>query len=196
MSQLQRVFWTYYPSVLDREHLPTTRERNRSLPGTFPAIVCRPMADLFTLLQGAATVGERIKTATGRQGDVARRASPGIRCRKGIPLGIVNETSDTPRKPSAETLFAIGTVLGVSVGDLLGKTLPSSDEVPTVAARAGGLRPRAASHPRTRWMLAGIRARGRSPNPQRIGSMSIGRSKMYSEGRLDREDGLARPCCP
>jgi transcriptional regulator with XRE-family HTH domain len=141
------------------------------------------MADLFKLLQGAATVGERIRRLMDDRkmtlGDLHRESGVA----KGYLSELLNETADTPRKPSAETLYAIGTVLGVSVGDLLGKTLPSPDEVkswpPGLAAyvRENKVPPAEAR------MLAGIRARGRTPSTAEEWKHVHKTIQMYSEGR-------------
>lgn len=121
------------------------------------------MTDLFKLLAGASTVGERIR----RLLDQRHMSLSELHRRSGVAKGylseILNETSETRRKPSAETLYDIGIALGVSVGDLLGKTLPSPDDMnswpPGLAAyvRDNNVPPEDAR------MLAGIRARGRTP---------------------------------
>jgi transcriptional regulator with XRE-family HTH domain len=142
------------------------------------------MADLFELLAGCDTVGERIQRLLADRGmslgDLHRES--GIA--KGYLSELVNETTETPRKPSAETLYAIGTVLGVSVGDLLGKTLPTSDDVnawpPGLAeyVRDNNVPPEDAR------MLAGIRARGRTPVTPEDWKHVHRTIQMYSEGRL------------
>jgi len=102
---------------------------------------------------------------------------------KGYLSEILNETADTPRKPSAETLYAIGTALGISVGDLLGKTLPSFDDMsswpPGLAeyVRENNVPPEDAR------MLAGIRARGRTPISAEDWKHVHRTIQMYSEGR-------------
>src|SRR5438105_1053867 len=90
----------------------------------------RQMGDLYTLLAGAATIGKRIRRLMEIRemtlGDLHRES--GIA--KGYLSELVNASEEaTPRKPSAETLYAIGSALGVSVGDLLGKTLPSREDM-------------------------------------------------------------------
>lgn len=141
------------------------------------------MADLFTLLQGAATVGERIQRLLDDRkmtlGDLHRES--GIA--KGYLSELVNETADTPRKPSAETLYAIGTTLGVSVGDLLGKTLPSSDEVKSWPPGLADYVTENSVPPEDARMLAGIRARGRTPITAEDWKHVHRTIQMYSEGR-------------
>jgi transcriptional regulator with XRE-family HTH domain len=122
------------------------------------------MPDLYELLAGASTVGERIRRLLEDQdmslGDLHRESGVA----KGYLSELVNETEDTQRrKPSPETLFAIGTALSVTVGDLLGKTLPSLDDM---AAWPSGLEEYVRANdvpPEEARMLAGISARGRTP---------------------------------
>ena len=123
------------------------------------------MDDLYELLAGASTIGKRIQRLTTARhmtlGDLHRESGVA----KGYLSELVNETEDTQkRKPSAETLFAIGTALSVSVGDLLGKTLPTSSDM---AAWPPGLADyvKASSVPSEEArMLAGISARGKTPS--------------------------------
>jgi len=73
------------------------------------------------------------------------------------------EASMARRKPSAETLYAVGSVLGASVGDLLGKTIPTPTDTQQWPE---GLREYVEeSHvpPDDARMLARINARGRTP---------------------------------
>lgn len=153
------------------------------VPDREPPWYPRSMGDLFELLAGCDTVGERIQRLLEDRrmslGDLHRES--GIA--KGYLSELVNETMETPRKPSAETLYAIGTVLGVSVGDLLGKTLPSSDDVnawpPGLAeyVRDNNIPPEDAR------MLAGIRARGRTPVTPEDWKHVHRTIQMYSEER-------------
>ena len=73
------------------------------------------------------------------------------------------ETTMARMKPSAETLYAVGNQLGVSVGDLLGKTIPTpSDQErwpPGLREYVG----EAHVPPEEARMLSGINARGRTP---------------------------------
>jgi transcriptional regulator with XRE-family HTH domain len=120
------------------------------------------MAAMYTLLAGATTVGERIRRLMRDRaltlGELSRQS--GIA--KGYISDLVNAGEDSRRKPSAETLYAIGTVLGASVADLLGKTRPvdeMSSWPPGLAeyVKASNVPPQEAR------MLAGISARGRTP---------------------------------
>lgn len=156
---------------------------NETVPYQERSWYCRPMADLFTLLQGAATVGERIRRLLDDKGMSLGELHRESGVAKGYLSELVNETSDTPRKPSAETLFAIGTVLGVSVGDLLGKTLPSSDEVHSWPPGLADYVRENSVPPEDARMLAGIRARGRSPESAEDWKHVHRTIEMYSEGR-------------
>jgi transcriptional regulator with XRE-family HTH domain len=121
------------------------------------------MTEMYPLLAGAATVGERIRRLLADRkmslGDLHREAGVA----KGYLSELVNDTGDGPRrKPSAETLYLIGVALGVSVADLLGKTRAPED----VAAWPPGLAEYVQSNnipPQEARMLAGISARGRTP---------------------------------
>lgn len=122
------------------------------------------MPDLYELLLDANTVGERIRRLLEDQkktlGDLYRESGVA----KGYLSELINETENTQRrKPSAETLYAIGRVLSVSVGDLLGKTLPSPSDM---ASWPPGLEEYVRENdvpPEEARMLAGIRARGKTP---------------------------------
>lgn len=141
------------------------------------------MTNLFDLLQGSATVGERIRRLlddrTMTLGNLYRES--GIA--KGYLSELLNETTETPRKPSAETLYAIGTALGVSVGDLLGKTLPSSDEVQSWPPGLAEYVRENKVPPEDARMLAGIRARGRTPTTAEDWKHVHWTIQKYSEGR-------------
>jgi transcriptional regulator with XRE-family HTH domain len=142
------------------------------------------MPDLYQLLAGASTVGERIQRLMSDQqmtlGDLHRESGVA----KGYLSELVNETEDTQRrKPSAETLFAIGTALSVTVGDLLGKTLPSLSDM---AAWPPGLQEYVEANdvpPEEARMLAGISARGRTPATASDWEHVHRTIKMYSEER-------------
>jgi transcriptional regulator with XRE-family HTH domain len=121
------------------------------------------MGMMYDQLAGASTIGERIR----RLLDIQELTLSELSRRSGIAKGylweLLQDEGATKRKPSAETLYAIGTVLGVSVGDLLGKTLPTSADV---AQWPSGLRDYvkdANVPPDEARMLAGISARGRTP---------------------------------
>jgi transcriptional regulator with XRE-family HTH domain len=120
------------------------------------------MTQMYELLDGAVTVGERIQRLMDERkmtlGDLYRQSGVA----KGYLSELVHEGADSRRKPSAETLYAIGTVLGASVADLLGKTRPAeemSSWPPGLEdyVRQGNVPPEEAR------MLAGISARGRTP---------------------------------
>ena len=92
------------------------------------------MTSTFELLRAAGSLRERIQLLLDQQGmtlsDLHRRT--------GIAKGYLSELlkdethheDAVRRKPSAETLYAIGSALGVSVADLLGHT--RGDEEPSV----------------------------------------------------------------
>jgi transcriptional regulator with XRE-family HTH domain len=91
-------------------------------------------------------------------GDLHRQA--GIA--KGYLSELINEGDGNRRKPSAETLYAIGTVLGASVADLLGKTRPAEE----MSSWPPGLADYVTASnvpPQEARMLAGISARGKTP---------------------------------
>jgi transcriptional regulator with XRE-family HTH domain len=142
------------------------------------------MPDLFELLAGASTVGERIQ----RLLDVEKMSLGDLHRRSGVAKGylseLVNEAQDTQRrKPSAETLYAIGTALSVSVGDLLGKTLPSPSEK---SAWPPGLKKYVQANnvpPEEARMLAGISARGKTPTTASDWEHIHRTIKMYTEER-------------
>lgn len=120
---------------------------------------------MFEQLAGATTVGERIKRLMDAQemtlSELSRRSSVA----KGYLWELIQASGAIAArmKPSGETLYAIGSALGASVGDLLGKTIPT----PAVPGSwPPGLREyvdRAKVPPEEARMLAGISARGRTP---------------------------------
>ena len=99
---------------------------------------------------------------------------------KGYLSELINEHEGSRRKPSAETLYAVGTVLGASVADLLGKTRPA-DEMsswpPGLAdyVRASNIPPQEARMP------AGIGTRGRTPRTAEDWKAVHRMIEMYSE---------------
>ena len=101
---------------------------------------------------------------------------------KGYLSELTNEGEGSRRKPSAETLYAVGTVLGASVANLLGKTRPA-DEMsswpPGLAeyVKASNVPPQEAR------MLAGISARGRTPSTPEDWKAVHRMIEMYSERR-------------
>lgn len=140
------------------------------------------MAEMYALLAGATTVGDRIRRLLDDRdmslGDLHRRT--GIA--KGYLSELVNDAEGGPRrKPSAETLYAIGVALGASVADLLGKTRPTDEMAswpPGLAdyVRANNVPPAEAR------MLAGISARGRTPTTAEDWKAVHRVIEMYSEG--------------
>lgn len=121
------------------------------------------MTDMYPLLAGAATVGERIQRLLDDRGmslgDLHRES--GIA--KGYLSELVHDTESTARrKPSAETLYKVGVALGASVADLLGKTNAADDMASWPPGLADYVK---ASNvpPADARMLAGISARGRTP---------------------------------
>lgn len=120
------------------------------------------MMQMYELLSGSATVGERIQRLMEDRkmtlGDLHRQSGVA----KGYLSELLREGADGRRKPSAETLYAIGTVLGASVADLLGKTRPAEE----MSSWPSGLKDYVNQnnvHPEDARMLASISARGRSP---------------------------------
>jgi transcriptional regulator with XRE-family HTH domain len=138
------------------------------------------MADMYSLLAGAPTVGERIRRLLQERGMTLGELHRESGIAKGYISELVNEDQDSRRKPSAETLYAIGTVLGASVADLLGKTRPT-DEMsswpPGLAeyVKTGNVPPQEAR------MLAGISARGRTPATPEDWKAVHRMIEMYSE---------------
>ena len=120
------------------------------------------MAAMYTLLAGATSVGERIRRLMDDRGMTLSELNRQSGIAKGYLSELINKDETNRRKPSAETLYAIGTVLGASVADLLGKTRPA-DEMsswpPGLAeyVKVGNVPPQEAR------MLASISARGRTP---------------------------------
>lgn len=115
------------------------------------------------LLASATTVGERIQRLLDDRamslGDLHRQS--GIA--KGYLSELVNDTeSSTRRKPSAETLYKIGLVLGASVADLLGKT-NAADEMASWPPGLADYVKASNVPPAEARMLAGISTRGRTP---------------------------------
>jgi transcriptional regulator with XRE-family HTH domain len=137
---------------------------------------------MYSLLAGAATTGERIRRLMDERGltlgDLHRQS--GIA--KGYLSELVNQAGENRRKPSAETLYAIGTVLGASVADLLGKTRPADD----MASWPPGLAEYvtvANVPPQEARMLAGISTRGRTPITPEDWKAVHRMIEMYSEAQ-------------
>lgn len=137
---------------------------------------------MYTLLSGSQTTGERIRRLLDDRGlslgDLHRESGVA----KGYLSELVNETADSPRKPSAETLYAIGTVLGASVADLLGKTRPV-DEMTTWPAGLAEYVQAERVPPEEARMLAGISMRGKTPTTAADWKAVHRMIEMYSEGR-------------
>jgi len=137
---------------------------------------------MYSLLAGATTVGERIRRLLADRGmtlgDLHRQS--GIA--KGYLSELINEGDGNRRKPSAETLYAIGTVLGASVADLLGKTRPAEE----MSSWPPGLADYVTASnvpPQEARMLAGISARGRTPATPEDWKAVHRMIERYSEGR-------------
>src|SRR6266700_5986831 len=120
------------------------------------------MAAMYTLLAGATTVGERIRRLMQDRGMTLGDLNRQSGIAKGYLSELVNEDEGSRRKPSAETLYAIGTVLGTSVADLLGKTRPA-DEMTSWPPGLAEYVQKGNVPPQEARMLAGISARGRTP---------------------------------
>lgn len=122
------------------------------------------MADLYALLKDTTTIGERIRLLIGDEeislSELSRRSNVG----KGYLWELTQRTEEAAKmKPSAETLYGVATALGVSVGDLLGKTLPPADDESTwPPGLATYVRDKRVPKDEAR-MLAGIRTRGGTP---------------------------------
>lgn len=123
------------------------------------------MGAMYDQLAGASTVGGRIRRLLDAQGmtlsDLSRQS--------GIAKGYLWELVQGPEatggrmKPSAETLYAVGRVLGASVGDLLGKTIPTPTETQPWPLGLREYVEQAHVPPDEARMLAQINARGRTP---------------------------------
>jgi transcriptional regulator with XRE-family HTH domain len=140
---------------------------------------------MYEQLLGATTIGERIKRLLAAQemslSELSRRSGVA----KGYLWELVHgtEAGAARMKPSAETLYAIGTVLGASVGDLLGKTMPTPADINTWPRGLRDYVEQAQVPPDEARMLAGINARGRtptSPDEWRLLHQTI---RMVSEGK-------------
>lgn len=141
------------------------------------------MTDMYPLLAGTTTVGERIRRLLDDRGMSLGDLHRESRIAKGYLSELANDTEGgVRRKPSAETLYAIGVVLGASVADLLGKTKPTDEMAswpPGLAdyVKASNVPPAEAR------MLAGISARGRTPTVAEDWKAVHRVIEMYSGGR-------------
>ena len=140
------------------------------------------MTRMYTLLAGAATVGERIQRLLDDRkmtlGELHRQSGVA----KGYLSELVNEDDGNRRKPSAETLYAIGNVLGASVADLLGKTRPAEEMSSWPPGLADYVRDSNVP-PQEARMLAGISARGLTPVTAEDWKAVHRMIEMYSERR-------------
>jgi transcriptional regulator with XRE-family HTH domain len=122
------------------------------------------LSDIYKSLQGAKTVGQRMRRLMEQQDMSLAELHRRSKVAKGYLSELLNDDPETSRrKPSGETLFEIGNALGVTVGDLLGRTLPTDKDVrswpPGLAAY---VREEKVPAQEAR-MLAGIRTRGGTP---------------------------------
>lgn len=117
---------------------------------------------MYSLLAGATTVGERIRRLLADRGMTLGDLHRQSRIAKGYLSELIKEGDGNRRKPSAETLYAIGTVLGASVADLLGKTRPA-DEMSSWPPGLAEYVTASNVPPQEARMLAGISARGKTP---------------------------------
>ena len=86
-------------------------------------------------------------------------------------------------KPSAGTLYAIGKVLGVSVGDLLGKTIPDPAQIKTWPPGLLEYVEQEKVPPDEARMLAQIKARGRTPTSADEWKMLQRTIRVVTEGK-------------
>jgi transcriptional regulator with XRE-family HTH domain len=138
---------------------------------------------MYSLLAGAATVGERIRRLLDDRG----MSLGELHRRTGIAKGYLSELvhdaeRGARRKPSAETLYKIGVALGASVADLLGKT-QSADEMAYWPPGLADYVTASNVPPEEARMLAGISARGHTPTTADDWKAVHKVIQMYSEGR-------------
>jgi transcriptional regulator with XRE-family HTH domain len=112
---------------------------------------------MYEQLAGATTIGERIKRLMGVQDMSLSELSR----RSGVAKGYLWELIQA--SGAVETLYAIGNALGVSVGDLLGKTIPTPAVTRTWPPGLREYVDQANVPPEEARMLAGINARGLTP---------------------------------
>jgi transcriptional regulator with XRE-family HTH domain len=141
------------------------------------------MTATYSLLSGTTTIGERISRLLEDRkmtlGDLHRESGVA----KGYLSELVNESeTSSKRKPSAETLYAIGVALGASVADLLGKTRSADDMASWPAGLAEYVKANNVPPAEAR-MLAGISARGKTPTSPEDWKAVHRMIEMYSEGR-------------
>lgn len=123
------------------------------------------MGGMYEQLAGARTIGERIQRLLEMEGMTLSELSRRSRVAKGYLWELVHgpEATAIRMKPSGETLYAIGSVLGASVGDLLGKTIPTPADKESWPPGLREYVEQAHVPPAEARMLAGINARGRTP---------------------------------
>jgi len=140
---------------------------------------------MYAQLAGATTIGERIKRLLKAQDMSLSELSRRSGVAKGYLWELVQgaEPAASRMKPSAETLYAIGSVLGASVGDLLGKTLPSPADISTWPRGLRDYVEEAHIPPDEARMLAGINARGRTPSTSNEWRLLHQTIRMVSEGK-------------
>ncbi len=140
---------------------------------------------MYEQLAGATTVGERIKRLMAAQ----EMSLSELSRRSGVAKGYVWELVHSAEpvvsrmKPSAETLYAIGTVLGASVGDLLGKSLPTPAAINSWPQGLRAYVEQAHVPPEEARMLAAINARGRRPTTPDEWRLLHQTIRMVSEGK-------------
>jgi transcriptional regulator with XRE-family HTH domain len=120
---------------------------------------------MYEQLAGATTIGERIKRLMDAQEMTLSELSRRSNVAKGYLWELIQASGAVAArmKPSGETLYSIGSALGVSVGDLLGKTIPTPAVTSTWPPGLREYVDRAKIPPEEARMLAGISARGRTP---------------------------------
>jgi transcriptional regulator with XRE-family HTH domain len=157
------VFWGATKFVLDREH-PV---KNENVPYREQMGYAGDMVNTYELLAGASTVGERIRRLLEAQGLTVSELHRRTAIAKGYLSELIREDENgsepVRRKPSAETLYAVGTALGVSVADLLGHTRKDEDVTDWPPGLAEYVEKNDVSSEDAR-VLARISLRGRTPS--------------------------------
>lgn len=148
-------------------------------------VMLRAMGAMYEHLAGATTIGERIQ----RLLDAQEMSLSELSRRSGVAKGYLWELVHGPQaaasrmKPSAETLYAIGKVLGVSVGDLLGKTIPDPAQIKTWPPGLLEYVEQEKVPPDEARMLAQINARGRTPTSADEWKLLHRTIRMVTEGK-------------
>jgi transcriptional regulator with XRE-family HTH domain len=143
------------------------------------------MGAMYEQLAGATTIGERIKRLLSAQDMSLSELSRRSGVAKGYLWELIqgSEPVASRMKPSAETLYAIGTVLGASVGDLLGKTLPTQADINNWPAGLREYVEQAYVPPDEARMLAAINTRGRTPTTSDEWRLLHQTIRMVSQGK-------------